>query len=135
MSQCSIDDYANAASRCGSRARAASRTDERDVAQNLLVSLSSSFQTAPTFWVNPKNGVSYTLAVQSPQYKVDSLQALMNTPSAAPIPIHHSLANLAIATPHRSRGGEPLQRSPDGGCLRSVDGRDLAAGPTTLGRS
>ena len=36
---------------------------QRDVAQNLLVSLSSSFQTAPTFWLNPKNGVSYNLAV------------------------------------------------------------------------
>ena len=53
---------------------------ERDVAQNLLVSLSSSFQTAPTFWLNPKNGVSYNLTVMSPQYRVDSLQALMNTP-------------------------------------------------------
>ena len=67
----------DAAPGCGSRTRAsrwASR--ERDVAQNLLVSLSSSFQTAPTFWLNPKNGVSYNVAVQSPQYRVDSLQAL-----------------------------------------------------------
>src|SRR5207245_305862 len=43
---------------------------QRDVAQNLLVSLSSSFQTSPTFWVNPKNGVNYSLAVMSPQYRV-----------------------------------------------------------------
>jgi multidrug efflux pump subunit AcrB len=73
---------------------------QRDVAQNLLVSLSSSFQTAPTFWVNPKNGVSYSLAVQSPQYKVDSLQALMNTPINGPIATSPQvLANLATATP------------------------------------
>ena len=37
---------------------------ERDVAQNVLVSLSSSFQTSPTFWLNPANGVSYNVAVQ-----------------------------------------------------------------------
>ena len=51
----------------------------RDVAQNVLVSLSSSFQTAPSFWLDPKNGVSYSVAVQTPQYRVDSLQALDNT--------------------------------------------------------
>ena len=52
----------------------------KDVAQNVLVSLSSSFQTAPNFWLDPKNGVSYNVAVQAPQYRVDSLQALQNTP-------------------------------------------------------
>jgi CzcA family heavy metal efflux pump len=52
----------------------------RDVAQNLLVSLSSSFQTSPAFWLDPKNGVSYNVAVQTPQYRVDSYQALQNTP-------------------------------------------------------
>ena len=51
-----------------------------DVAQNLLVSLSGSFQTAPTFWVDPKNGVSYNIATQTPQYRADSLQQLLNTP-------------------------------------------------------
>jgi CzcA family heavy metal efflux pump len=52
----------------------------KDVAQNLLVSLSSSFQTAPAFWLDPRNGVSYNVAVQTPQYRVDSYQALQNTP-------------------------------------------------------
>ncbi len=52
----------------------------KDIAQNVLVSLSSSFQTAPNFWLDPKNGVSYSVAVQAPQYRVDSLQALQNTP-------------------------------------------------------
>ncbi len=55
----------------------------RDVAQNVLVSLSSSFQTAPSFWLDPKNGVSYSVAVQTPQYRVDSLQALDNTAVSA----------------------------------------------------
>src|SRR5579864_2254221 len=49
----------------------------RDVAQSVLVSLSGSFQTAPSFWLNPKNGVTYQMAVQSPQYRMTSLQDLM----------------------------------------------------------
>jgi len=61
-----------------------------DIAQNLLVSLSGSFQTAPTFWVDPKTGVSYNIETQTPQYNVDTLQGLVNIPvtgtnaSAAP---------------------------------------------------
>src|SRR6201993_4886205 len=51
-----------------------------DIAQNLLVSLSGSFQTSPTFWVDPKNGVSYSIATQTPQYRADTLQDLVNTP-------------------------------------------------------
>ncbi|HET9595293.1 MAG TPA: efflux RND transporter permease subunit [Anaeromyxobacteraceae bacterium] len=54
--------------------------EARDIAQNVLVSLSSSFQTAPSFWLDPRNGVTYQVAVQTPQYRIDSLQALQNTP-------------------------------------------------------
>ncbi len=53
---------------------------QRDVATNVLTSLSSSFQTAPNYWLNPENGVSYFVAVQTPQYKMDSVAALQNTP-------------------------------------------------------
>lgn len=52
---------------------------QRDVANSMLVSLSSSFQTAPNFWVNPKNGVNYSLAVQTPQRLVASMTDLSNT--------------------------------------------------------
>jgi multidrug efflux pump subunit AcrB len=51
-----------------------------DIAQNLLVSLSGSFQTSPTFWVDPKNRVSYQIATQTPQYREDTLQDLENIP-------------------------------------------------------
>ncbi len=51
-----------------------------DVAQNLLVSLSGSFQTAPAFWLNPVNGVVYNIAVQTPQYQIHDLDALLRTP-------------------------------------------------------
>src|SRR6201997_4268266 len=49
-----------------------------DIAQNLLVSLSGSFQTSPTFWLDPKNGVSYSIATQTPQYHADTIQDLVN---------------------------------------------------------
>ncbi len=52
----------------------------RDIAQNLLVSLSGSFQTAPTFWVDPATGVSYNIETQTPQYNADTLQDLVNIP-------------------------------------------------------
>jgi CzcA family heavy metal efflux pump len=52
----------------------------RDVAQSTLVSLSGSFQTAPNFWLNPKNEVTYQVAVQAPQYRVTSMQDLMTIP-------------------------------------------------------
>jgi multidrug efflux pump subunit AcrB len=52
----------------------------RDVAQSALVSLSGSFQTAPNFWLNPKNEVTYQIAVQSPQYRMTNLQDLLNIP-------------------------------------------------------
>jgi multidrug efflux pump subunit AcrB len=51
-----------------------------DIAQNLLVSLSGSFQTSPTFWVDPQRGVSYQIATQTPQYRTSSLQDLVNIP-------------------------------------------------------
>jgi CzcA family heavy metal efflux pump len=74
--------------------------EQRDVAQNLLVSLSGSFQTAPTFWLNPENGVTYNVAVQTPEYRVDSLQALMNIPvNAAKTTAPQVLANLATILP------------------------------------
>ena len=52
----------------------------QNVAQSVLVSLSGSFQTAPNFWLNPKNEVTYQMAVQAPQYRMTSLQDLMAMP-------------------------------------------------------
>jgi CzcA family heavy metal efflux pump len=53
---------------------------QQDVANSVLLTLSSSFQINPSFWVNPQNGYEYNVAVQVPQYKVDSMQALDNIP-------------------------------------------------------
>ena len=55
---------------------------QRDIAQNVLTSLSGSFQTSPNYFLNPQNHVSYNIAVQTPQYNVKSLQELENFPIA-----------------------------------------------------
>ena len=71
-----------------------------NVAQSVLVSLSGSFQTAPNFWLNPKNGVTYNISIQTPQYHLTSLQDLMNTPvMGANTPAPQVLGNLVQLTP------------------------------------
>jgi multidrug efflux pump subunit AcrB len=57
---------------------------QRDVANSLLVSLSSSGQTAPNFWLDPVNGVSYQITAQTPQFKIDSLEDITRTPITPP---------------------------------------------------
>jgi len=52
----------------------------RDVTNNLLVNLAGSSQVAPTFWLNPANGVSYPIVMQTPQYSLDTLQSLTSLP-------------------------------------------------------
>jgi CzcA family heavy metal efflux pump len=73
------------------------------VAQNLLISLSGSFQTAPTFWLDPSTGVSYSITTQTPQYRITNLQDLENIPvtsgGTAPPQILGNLASF-------SRGAE-----------------------------
>lgn len=86
--------------------------DQRDISNSVLVSLSSSFQVMPNFWLNPTNGVVYNLAVQTPQYRIDSMEALSRTAISTTsymtkaankdkklLPQPQILSNLA--TPHR----------------------------------
>ncbi|PLZ03787.1 RND transporter [Burkholderia sp. WAC0059] len=73
----------------------------QQVTQDVLISLSGSTQTSPAFWVSPQNGVEYPLAVQTPQYDVDTVNAVMNTPVSA----HEDgaiqlVGNLARLQPH-----------------------------------
>ncbi|HEX4271903.1 MAG TPA: efflux RND transporter permease subunit, partial [Rhizomicrobium sp.] len=51
---------------------------ERDVTNSMVVNLAGSVQVAPTYWLNPKNGVSYPIVIQTPQYRMDSLSDLKN---------------------------------------------------------
>jgi multidrug efflux pump subunit AcrB len=100
---------------------------ERDVANNVLISLSSSFQTTPNFWLNTKNGVSYNIAVQTPQYQINSLDTLKNIPVNSPAaPSPQLFENLASM----SRLNEPAIVShynvrPVIDIYASVQGRDL----------
>jgi len=57
---------------------------ERDIANSVLISLSGSFQVTPMFYLNPKNGVSYNLVTQTPQYDIQSGQDLQNIPISGP---------------------------------------------------
>jgi multidrug efflux pump subunit AcrB len=71
----------------------------QNVAQSVLISLSGSFQTAPTFWLNPKNGVTYNISIQTPQYHMTSMQDLMNTPVTSASAQSQVLGNLVQVTP------------------------------------
>ena len=53
---------------------------QRDVASSMLISLSGSYQTAPNQWLNLQNGVNYSVTVQTPQYKINSIDAMQRTP-------------------------------------------------------
>ncbi len=69
---------------------------QNDVARTMLISLSSSGQATPNFWLNYQTGVNYQVAVQTPQYKMDTLRDLQNTPVVAPnLPRPELLGNLA----------------------------------------
>jgi multidrug efflux pump subunit AcrB len=57
---------------------------ERDVTNSMVVNLAGSSQVQPTYWLNPENGVNYSIVMQTPQYQVDSLNALSNLPITAP---------------------------------------------------
>jgi multidrug efflux pump subunit AcrB len=102
---------------------------QRDVASNLLLSLSGSGQVQPTFWLDPATGVSYSVDVMSPQYRVDSFSDLQNIPvtgggDSAP----QILAGLASF----SRSGEMgvishYNIQPEIDIFGAVDGRDLGS--------
>ena len=75
---------------------------ERDVTNSLVVNLAGSSQVAPTYYLNPDNGVSYSIVMQTPQYRMDSLSALETLPitagTTATPPILGGIANISRAT-------------------------------------
>ena len=100
---------------------------ERDVANSLHDTLAGSIQTAPTFWLNPKNGVSYPIVVQTPQYRMNSLADLDNMPVSAGV--GHAVARRP-GDHHRGasrRRRLALQRAAGDRHLRDHQGRDLGA--------
>jgi multidrug efflux pump subunit AcrB len=82
---------------------------QQNVASNMLVSLSGSFQTTPSFWIDPKTGTQYNVVSQTPQYRMASLNDLGNTPLSQPSGGNQVTGTTAqvlanIATFHRSTG-------------------------------
>jgi multidrug efflux pump subunit AcrB len=99
-----------------------------DVTDSLVVNLASSSQVAPTFWLNKKNGVTYPIALQTPQYKLDSLAALQNLPINAPGAPTTVLGG--VADIHRSHGNAVVSQYDISSMVEifaSVHGRDLGA--------
>jgi CzcA family heavy metal efflux pump len=102
---------------------------ERDVANSMLNSLSGSFQITPMFFLNWKNGVSYNLVTQTPQYSVQSLQDLQNTPLNSPAAkrpeILADVASIQRANEMEVISHYNIRRVVD--IYAAVQGRDLGA--------
>ena len=102
---------------------------QRDVANSLLNSLSGSFQITPMFFLNWKNGVSYNLVTQTPQYSIQSLTDLQNTPlnaaSAARPEILADVASIKRANEMEVINHYNIRRVVD--IYAAVRGRDLGA--------
>jgi multidrug efflux pump subunit AcrB len=75
---------------------------QNDVARSVLISLSGSFQTAPTFWLNFNNGVSYNMVAQTPQYAIQSLSDLRNIPITGSSPLAKPEILSDVADIHRA---------------------------------
>ena len=103
----------------------------QNVAQNMLISLSGSSQTTPSFWINPRTGVQYPLQIQTPQYNISSVDDLLGTPISASgrtgMPLQllgnlvqmRSVASPAVITHYNIRPAIDV--------YVSVEGRDLGA--------
>jgi multidrug efflux pump subunit AcrB len=99
-----------------------------DVTNSLVVNLAGSSQVAPTYWLNPQNGVTYPIALQTPQYALDSLPALQNLPINAPGAPTTVLGG--IADIHRSHGDAVVSQYDISSMVEifaTVQGRDLGA--------
>ena len=105
-----------------------------DLAQNMLVSTAGTTQVSPGFWLDPSNGVVYNLAAQSPQYNIDSLDALLRTPvrpaSGGPTQLMSNLVSVAPASQIAVTSRYNLAPATD--IYVSVQGRDLGSVTTQI---
>ena len=101
----------------------------RDVSSDMLVSLSSSSQVSPGFWLDRSRGIQYAVAVQTPQWRMDSLDALRATPLSVPGASEPQLLG-NVATITRTTGPVNITHfnaSPTFDVLANVDGADLGS--------
>ncbi len=107
---------------------------ERDVTNSMVVNLAGSSQVAPTFYLNPDNGVSYSVVMQTPQYQIDSLNKLQTLPinaaGASTLPILGGIADIsrsavnAVVTQYDIQSIVQIYAVPNGRDLGSVS-RDI----------
>lgn len=109
---------------------------QRQLASDLLVSLSGSFQTTPTFFLDPRNGVNYSVVTESPQYRIGSLQDLQNIPVSVPgsnrQEILGDVANISRGTTMAAIYHYNIQRVVD--IFGSVEHRDLGSTGNDISR-
>jgi multidrug efflux pump subunit AcrB len=98
------------------------------IAQNVLISLGGSFQTSPTYWLDPRNRVSYQVSTQTPQYRVATLQDLANMPITGPTPNAPPSLLASFASVQRGSGTAVVSHyniQPAIDIYGAVQGRDL----------
>ncbi|WP_031358707.1 efflux RND transporter permease subunit [Caballeronia sordidicola] len=103
---------------------------ERDVTNSLVVHLAGSGQIAPTYWLNPANGVEYPIVVQTPQYGLDSLPSLMNLPLTSSVAANDGQILAGVARVHRTASNEVVSDynvQPMVEIFAATQGRDLGA--------
>jgi multidrug efflux pump subunit AcrB len=103
-----------------------------DLTNDLLVSTAGTSQTSPAFWLSPTNGVVYNLTVQSPQYAIDSLDALLRTPvraAAAPLTTTPQLLSnlVAVAPAVQEAVDSRYNLAPTIDIFASAQGRDMGS--------
>jgi multidrug efflux pump subunit AcrB len=108
--------------------------DQHDIANDVLVTLNSSAQVSPNFWLNPKNNVSYPLVVQTPTYRVKSTDDISTVPVTAP---GHKDSELLMSVAHLGRTKVPMVLSqlnirPVFDVNADVQGRDLASAAAAI---
>jgi len=109
---------------------------ERDVTNSLLVMLAGSSQVAPTFWLDPKNGVQYPIVMQTPQYRVDTLSELRNLPiTATTTTVPQVLAGVANISRNASNAVvSQYNIQPMVQIYATTQGRDLGAVASDIGK-
>jgi len=100
----------------------------RDVAQNVMISLSGSMQASPAYWLNPSNGNTYTIGVRSPETTLDSLDSLLRTPVGANADGAQLLGNVvSLSRQAMAPMITTYNTTPIFNVFANVEGRDLGS--------
>ncbi|CAM2155666.1 Efflux RND transporter permease subunit [Pararobbsia alpina] len=103
---------------------------ERDVTNSLVVHMAGSSQIDPTYWLNPANGVEYSIVLQTPQHSLDSLASLVNLPLSGGTAANDGQVLGGVASIHRTMSNEVVSNynvQPMVEVFATIQGRDLGA--------